>query len=139
MVKLDIVTRSKAGFQPYGFAHHKGNGLGFGFADGLRGENAPLGPMQNFVRQFMYQRRKFLGLRLAGEQRDLSAVADTKGRGDLLVEFEPDVLLCEEIDQSIVVLAHFAVDAVLKFGQVGALGLRNILSRDLRPGFHALG
>ena len=73
--------------------------------------------MQKLVRRLVYQADEFLGIRLAGEQGDFSAIADAKGGGDLFVEFERDVLLCEEIDQPVVVLAHFAGDACSNSGR----------------------
>jgi hypothetical protein len=42
-------------------------------------------------------------------------------------------LLCKESNQLVMVSAHFAGNVVLELGQVLALSLRHILSRDLRP------
>ena len=60
------------------------------------------------MRRFVNQRGELLGLRLARKQSNLAAVGDSKGRGDLLVEFQLDVLLCEECNHPVAVLAHFA-------------------------------
>ena len=81
----------------------------------------------------MYQRGELLGLRLAGQECNPSAVANAKRRGYFLVVFEFDVLLVEECNQPFALVAHFAADAVLKLWKVCAFGLRVILSRDLRP------
>src|SRR5271165_5031003 len=78
------------------------------------------------MRRFVYQSGELLGLRLARKQSNLAAVGNSKGRGDLLVEFQLDVLLCEECNHPVAVLADFAGDVVLKLRQILAFGLAEI-------------
>ena len=85
------------------------------------------------MRHFVNQRGELLGLRLARKQSNLAAVGDSKGRGDLLVEFQLDVLLREKCNHPVAVFAHFAGDVVLKLRQFRTFGLAEVLSRDLRP------
>src|ERR1017187_2670077 len=82
------------------------------------------------MRRFVNQRGELLGLRLPRKQSNLAAVGDSKGRGDLLVEFQLDVLLCEECNHPVAVLAHFAGDVVLKLRQVRAYGLAEVEDVD---------
>jgi len=46
---VDVVRRCGSGFQPYGLADHKGDGLGVGFADCLCRGGAPLGLVQHLM------------------------------------------------------------------------------------------
>ena len=85
------------------------------------------------MRRFMDQTDQILGRRLAGQNGNLSAVADAKSGRDVLVVFKGDVLRVKKGNQTVAVFAHFAGDVVLKLGQVCTFGLRHILSRDLRP------
>ena len=82
--------------------------------------------MQKLVRDLMHQRHELLGLRLAGQKGDPSAVAHAERGRDVLVVFERDILRVEKGDQPVPVLAHFAGDVVLELGQVRAFGLRHI-------------
>ena len=54
-----------------------------------------------------------------------AAVSDFGASCDKEV-FEQDVLLCEEVNQPVAVLAHFAGDAVRELRRVRAFGLRHI-------------
>jgi hypothetical protein len=90
------------------------------------------------MRRFVNQRCEFLGLRLTGQKGDSAAVADAKRGSNSLVEFERDILTIKESNQPFPVGADFAADVVLKFGKLRAFGLRNVLSRDLRPSLYAL-
>ena len=89
------------------------------------------------MRRFVNQRGEFFGLRLARQQSDLAAIGDTQRRGNLFVEFQRDILLCEECNHPVAVLAHFASDVVLKLWEFCRGRLADILSRDLRPRFYA--
>jgi len=80
----------------------------------------------------MYQRGELLGLRLTGENGDASAVAHAERGSDLLVVDKLDALALEERGQTVDVLAGIARDFA-QLGKVYAIGLRNILSRDLGP------
>jgi hypothetical protein len=93
--------------------------------------------VQQFVRRFMNQTNEVLGWRQAGQDGDFAAVADAEGRRDLLVVFERDILPSEKFDEPIPVLACIPGNVVLELGQVRSLGLRHVLSRDLRPRFYA--
>jgi hypothetical protein len=80
----------------------------------------------------MDQRGEFLGGLHPGQQRDLSAVRETLGGCNALGEAQLDVLPFHELEQPFAVSAHVAAD----FGEGGkflAFGLRDVLSRDLRP------
>jgi len=103
---------------------------GFRLAHGGGGHGAALGLVQKLVRALMYQRGELLGLRLAGQQSNSSAVADAKRRGNLFVVFEFDVLLVEKRNQAFALVAHFARNAVLELRQVCAFGLRAIEDVD---------
>jgi len=90
------------------------------------------------MRRFMNQSDEFLRLCLARKQGDLAAVAHAQCRCNPFVELKRDVLLCEKINEPGTLLADFAGDFVLELRQVFALGLRHVLSRDLRPSLCAL-
>jgi hypothetical protein len=77
-------------------------------------------------------RGEFLGWPHPREQRDLSTVRETLGGCNALGEVQLDVLSFHELEQPFAVFAHVATD----FGEGGeflAFGLRDVLSRDLRP------
>ena len=67
VVKLDVISRGEAGVQSNRFAYDKGHGLGFGFADGLRGENAPL---CNLELSAYYYRNDYMGVEQYSRYRD---------------------------------------------------------------------
>jgi len=72
-----------------------------------------------------------------GKQRDLPAKRQTLGGSNSLGETKLDVLRFYELEKSFAVSAHVAID----FGQrweLFAIGLSNVLSRDLRPSLCAL-
>jgi hypothetical protein len=56
---------------------------------------------------------------------------------DALVVLKLDALLQHEIEQAVVVDANFA-GHFCRFWKLCALGLRNVLSRDLRPRLYPL-
>ena len=76
----------------------------------------------------MNQRGEFLGLRLAGQQGDFSAVADAEGGGDAFVEFKRDVLRVQEVNQPVAVCADFAADACAR--TLEGLRLRSALTSN---------
>ena len=72
-----------------------------------------------------------------GKQRDLPAIRETLGGSNSLGETKLDALRFNELEKSVAVPAHVAVD----FGQgwkLFAFGLSYVLSRDLRPSLCAL-
>jgi hypothetical protein len=85
----------------------------------------------------MRQRGKFLGGLHPGKQGDLSAKGQAFGGCDPFRVVERYPSGCDEFHKAFAVPAHVA----LHFGQRGqflALGLRDVLSRDLRPSLFAL-
>jgi hypothetical protein len=87
------------------------------------------------MRRLVNQRDELLRLRLTRQKSDSAAIAHAQSRSDSFVELERDVLLRKEVNEPIMMLADFPGDVALELRQVSALGLRNILSRDSRPGF----
>ena len=86
----------------------------------------------------MHQCGELLGLRLAGKQRDLSAVADALGGRDAFVVLKLDALLSNELDKPVAMAANFAgngvgvsvagTDKVLTASATLGLGLRQTRS-----------
>ena len=70
----------------------------------------------------MDKRGKFLRFRLAGENGDPAAVADTQRGSDVLGKDKLDALLVDERDKAVAVLAHVAVYLVHR-GKFRAVGL----------------
>ena len=73
----------------------------------------------------MHQRGELLGVRLAGQQRDLSAAADTLGGRDALAVLKFDTLLCNELDKPVAMAANFARYR-RRLGKLGSFGLRDV-------------
>ena len=85
----------------------------------------------------MHERGKFLGGLHPGKQRDFPAMRKTLRGSNSLGEVKLDPLRFDELEQTVAVSAHVAID----FGQCWkffAFGLADILSRDLRPSLCAL-
>jgi hypothetical protein len=80
----------------------------------------------------MDQREEFLGGLHSGQQRDLPAVRKTLGGCNALGEAQLDVLPFHELEQPFAVSAHVAAD-FREGSEFLAFGLRDRLSRDLRP------
>jgi hypothetical protein len=118
-------------------ADHEGHGFRFGLADLLGGEGAAFTAMQHLMSDLMDQRGEFLGGLHPGQQSDLAAVREPLGGCNALGEVQLDVLRLHKLEQPFAVSAHIAAD----FGEGGeflAFGLRDVLSRDLRPSLCAL-
>ena len=93
--------------------------------------------MQHFVSDLMHKRGKLLGWLHPGKQLDLAAIRETFCGSNFFGETNLDALRFNELEKSVAVPAHVAVD----FGQswkLFAFGLSNVLSRDLRPSLCAL-
>ena len=70
--------------------------------------------------------RKLLGLRLAGEDGDASAVAHAQSGGDVLGKDKLDALALDEGNETVAVLADVAADISRMVGKLCAVGLRDI-------------
>jgi hypothetical protein len=132
MPKLDVISGCGSGLKPECLADHEGYGLGLSLADFLGGQGATVAPVQHLVSDLMRERGKFLGRLHPGKQRDLPAIRQALGGCDVFGVVECDALAFDELYEAFPVAAHVALD----FGQCGeffAFGLRDVLSRDLRP------
>ncbi|MGA2890711.1 MAG: hypothetical protein ABSE51_21990 [Terracidiphilus sp.] len=71
----------------------------------------------------MHQSCELFGLRLAGKQDDLAAVACALRRCNAFVELKPDALPLDKLEEPVALVAYFAGDLVIELRKVCALGL----------------
>jgi hypothetical protein len=90
------------------------------------------------MRQLMDERAELFGLRLTGQECDPAAVAHLQRRRNALAKGKLDALFLHECEKTFTVLAYVAADLAYG-GKLCAIGLADILSRDLRPAWAWLG
>ena len=104
----------------------KGDSFGFCLAHGFGGGGAALGSVKHLVRELMHQGVELFGWFLSGQDRDACAVARAQRGGDEILQFKPDPLRGEEVDQPSPVLARSSGDLGRKRWKVCALRLAHI-------------
>ena len=133
MVQVDVVGGCPACAESDGRSDYKGDCLRLCLPYRLRGDGPALGLMQHLVCELMDKGAELLGCALAGEDGDSTAVAHPQRWRDALFELKPDALGGDEVEQPFAVLSDIALYSFGKLGKICAVGLADILSRDLRP------
>ena len=133
VIETDVVRAGTASIQTHGAANDECDGLCLGLAYRFGCECAAFCPVQHLVAKLMHQCAELLGLRLAGKQSDLSAVADALCGCDTLVVLKLDALLLDEIDKPFVVGANLAGNPELFFDRTFITeGMRLLLDSVIR-------
>jgi hypothetical protein len=123
--QLDIVGCSRTGFEPNSVANHERGRLRFGFADSAWRAGAPIAAVQEFMREFVRERRKLFRRQLAGKQGDAAAAGGAARGRDLGWVFDGNSLRVREGAETLAVLAWVALhDGDLR--QLLAIGLADI-------------
>src|SRR3984957_10346892 len=108
--KLDVVLGCGSVLQPDRLADHKGHGFGLGLSDLFGGQGAAIATMQHFVSDLMHKRGELLGWLHPCKQRDLAAIRETLRGSNSLGETKLDALRFHELEQTLAVSAHVAID-----------------------------
>jgi hypothetical protein len=137
-IEFDVIRGSFSRLQSDGVTHDECDRFCFCLTNRFRRGRAALTAVHQLVSGLMDQTCEFFRMRLAGKESDPSAVGDAQCRSDLLVVFESNVLLCEEVDKAVPVDPNLARNTVGELWNIIPDSLALVLSRDLGSRFHAL-